>query len=82
MHVRIEHSGAAAVVLGDVAVHPEQLANPRLVYASDGDAAGAVDTRIRVLGEAADEGLPAILAHFRGAGRIVRDGDRFERQTI
>jgi glyoxylase-like metal-dependent hydrolase (beta-lactamase superfamily II) len=82
MHVRIEHSGAAAVVLGDVAVHPEQLANPRLAYASDGDAAMAAETRIRVLGEAADEGVPVVLAHLRGAGRIVRDGERFEWQTI
>jgi glyoxylase-like metal-dependent hydrolase (beta-lactamase superfamily II) len=77
MHVRVENAGAAAVVLGDVAVHPEQLADPRLVYASDGDPAAAAETRIRVLGEVADEGVPAILAHFRGAGRIRRDGDRF-----
>jgi glyoxylase-like metal-dependent hydrolase (beta-lactamase superfamily II) len=77
MHVRIEHGGAAALVLGDVAVHPEQLANPRLVYASDGDAARAAETRIRVLGEAADEGMPVVLSHFRGVGRIARDGDGF-----
>lgn len=82
MHVRVENAGAAAVVLGDVAVHPEQLADPRLVYASDGDPAAAAETRIRVLGEVADEGVPAILAHFRGAGRIRRDGDGFEWQTI
>jgi glyoxylase-like metal-dependent hydrolase (beta-lactamase superfamily II) len=77
MHVRVEHDGAAAVVLGDVAVHPEQLRDPRLVYASDGDAAVAAETRVRVLGEVADEGLPAILAHFHGVGRIRRDGAAF-----
>jgi glyoxylase-like metal-dependent hydrolase (beta-lactamase superfamily II) len=77
MHVRVDHGGEAAVILGDVAVHPEQLADPRLVYASDGDAAAAAETRIRVLGEVADEGVPAVLAHFHGAGRISRDGDGF-----
>jgi glyoxylase-like metal-dependent hydrolase (beta-lactamase superfamily II) len=82
MHVRVEHDGAAAVVLGDVAVHPEQLRDPRLVYVSDGDAAASAETRIRVLGEVADEGVPAIFAHFHSTGRIGRDGDRFVWQTI
>jgi glyoxylase-like metal-dependent hydrolase (beta-lactamase superfamily II) len=77
MHVRVEHGGAAAVVLGDVAVHEEQLADPTLVYASDGDADQAAATRIRVLGEVADEGVPVILAHLRGVGRIRREGDGF-----
>jgi glyoxylase-like metal-dependent hydrolase (beta-lactamase superfamily II) len=76
MHVRVEHDGEAALVLGDVAVHPEQLADPRLVYAGDG-AAAAAETRIRVLGEAAGEGLPVILAHLHGVGRIGRDGTGF-----
>jgi hypothetical protein len=77
MHVHVEHDGESALVLGDVAVHPEQLADPRLVYASDGDAAAAAETRIRVLGEAAEEGLPVILAHLHGVGRIGRDGAGF-----
>jgi glyoxylase-like metal-dependent hydrolase (beta-lactamase superfamily II) len=77
MHVRIEHDGVVAVVLGDVAVHSAQLDDPGLVYVSDGDAQAAAETRIRVLGQVADEGVPAILAHFRGAGRIGRDGERF-----
>ena len=77
MHVRVEHEGAAAVVLGDVVVHPEQLADPRLVYASDGDAEAAAATRVRVLGELADEGIPVIAAHFHGVGRIERAGDGF-----
>jgi glyoxylase-like metal-dependent hydrolase (beta-lactamase superfamily II) len=77
MHVRVEDGGEAAVVLGDVAVHQEQLADPGLVYVSDGDAEAAAATRIRVLGELADEGVPVIAAHFRGAGRVVRDGDGF-----
>jgi glyoxylase-like metal-dependent hydrolase (beta-lactamase superfamily II) len=77
MHVRVEHDGAAAVVLGDVAVHAEQLADPGLVYVSEGDAPAAAETRVRVLGQVADEGVPAILAHFHGVGRISRDGERF-----
>ena len=77
VHVRVDHGGAAAAILGDVVVHPEQLASPRLVYVSDGDAEAAAETRIRVLGELADEGIPALAAHFHGAGRIGRDGDGF-----
>jgi glyoxylase-like metal-dependent hydrolase (beta-lactamase superfamily II) len=77
-HVRVEHSGTAALILGDVAVHEEQLADPRLAYVSDGDAASAAETRIRVLGEAADQGVPVSLAHLHGAGRVTRAGDGFE----
>jgi glyoxylase-like metal-dependent hydrolase (beta-lactamase superfamily II) len=77
MHLRVEHGGEAALVLGDVAVHLEQLADPRLVYASDGDPEAAAETRIRVLSEAAGEGVPVILAHVQGAGRIGRDGAGF-----
>jgi glyoxylase-like metal-dependent hydrolase (beta-lactamase superfamily II) len=77
MHVRVEDGGEAAVVLGDVAVFEEQLADPGLVYASDGDADAAAATRARVLGELADEGVPVFLAHFRGAGRIARQGSGF-----
>jgi glyoxylase-like metal-dependent hydrolase (beta-lactamase superfamily II) len=82
VHVRVEDGDAAAVVLGDVVVHPEQLADPRLVYVSDGDADAAAATRIRVLGELADEGIPVIAAHFHGAGRIRRDGDRFAWEAL
>ena len=72
MHVRVEDGDEAAVVLGDVAVFEEQLADPGLVYASDGDADAAATTRARVLGELADEGVPVFVAHFPGAGRIAR----------
>jgi glyoxylase-like metal-dependent hydrolase (beta-lactamase superfamily II) len=77
MHVRVEDGGDAAVVLGDVAVHEEQLADPGLVYASDGDAEAAADTRMRVLGELAEEGVPVIVSHFRGPGRLERAGKAF-----
>ncbi len=77
MHLRVEDGGEAAVVLGDVAVHEGQLADPGLIYASDGDAEAAAATRARVLGELADEGVPVIAAHFRGAGRVVHAGDGF-----
>ena len=77
MHVRVEDGGEAAVVLGDVAVYDGQLADPGLVYASDGDAETAVATRVRVLRELADEGVPVLAGHFRGAGRVTRAGDGF-----
>jgi glyoxylase-like metal-dependent hydrolase (beta-lactamase superfamily II) len=77
MHVRVEDGGEAAVVLGDVVVHEEQLADPGLVYASDGDAEAAAATRARVLGELADEGVPVIVSHFRDVGRVARDGRGF-----
>jgi glyoxylase-like metal-dependent hydrolase (beta-lactamase superfamily II) len=82
MHVRVEDGGEAAVVLGDVVVHEEQLADPRLVYVSDGDADAAASTRIRVLGELADEGVPVIVSHFHGAGRIERAGDAFRWRSL
>ena len=82
VHVRVEHGGAAAVILGDVVVHPEQLADPRLVYASDGDSDAAAATRERVLAELADEGVSVIAAHFHGAGRIGRQGDGFSWSPI
>lgn len=77
MHVRIEHGGSAAVVLGDVVVDVAQVHDPRLVYASDGDAEAAAETRARVLGGLADEGVPVTAAHLRGIGRLRRDGDGF-----
>lgn len=77
MHLRVEDGGEAAVVLGDVVVFDGQLTDPGLVYASDGDAETAVATRVRVLGELADEGVPVLVAHFRGAGRVRRAGDGF-----
>ena len=76
MHLRVD-GGEAAVVLGDVVVFEEQLADPGLVYGSDGDAESAIATRARVLAELADEGVPVLAAHFRGAGRIARAGDGF-----
>jgi glyoxylase-like metal-dependent hydrolase (beta-lactamase superfamily II) len=77
VHVRVEDGDAAAVVLGDVVVHEAQLGDPSLVYVSDGDVQAAAETRSRVLGEAADERVPVIAAHFHGIGRIDRAGDGF-----
>ena len=76
-HVRVDHGGSSALIIGDVVVHPEQVADPHLVYASDGEGETAAATRVRVLGELADEEVPAIAAHFRGPGRLARAGDGF-----
>jgi glyoxylase-like metal-dependent hydrolase (beta-lactamase superfamily II) len=77
VHVRVENGGEAAVILGDVVVYEEQLRDPRLVYVSDGDADAAAETRLRVLGALAEEGVPVIAAHLHGPGRVERDGDGF-----
>ena len=82
MHLRIEDGADALVALGDVVVHPEQLADPNLVYVSDGDAVAAAATRMRVLGELADEGVQVIAAHLPGAGRFRRVGERFEWEPL
>lgn len=69
--------GDAGYILGDVAVHPAQLAQPSLTYAiGDGDPEQAAATRRRVLAELADEELTVAACHFPGTGlgRIVRSG--------
>lgn len=64
-----------AYLLGDVAVHPAQLADPSLSFVlGDGDRQRAEATRRRVLAKLADEGLVVASPHFPGSGfgRVVR----------
>ena len=77
LSVRIESGGDRLVVLGDVVVHELQVADPGIVYVSDHDATLAADTRRRVLGQLADEGVRVIVSHFRGSGRFERAGKGF-----
>jgi glyoxylase-like metal-dependent hydrolase (beta-lactamase superfamily II) len=77
MHLRVENGGEAAVILGDVVVHEEQVRDPHLVYVSDGDADAAAQTRIRVLRELAEEGVPVIAAHLPSPARVGREGGGF-----
>ena len=68
MGVRV---GDELVILGDVAVHPAQLARPELVYVSDDDAELSARTRRDVL--AAYGGRILACGHFpaSGFGRLV-----------
>ena len=68
MSVRV---GDELVILGDVAVHPAQLARPRLVYVSDDDADRSARTREEALSAYGDRILAC--GHFPGSGfgRIV-----------
>ena len=65
------------VVLGDVVVHHLQVTDPDIVYVSDVAPAAAAETRRRLLGTLADEGIPVVVSHFRGAGRFERAGKGF-----
>jgi glyoxylase-like metal-dependent hydrolase (beta-lactamase superfamily II) len=74
-HISVDVRGAArrAVVIGDVAVHPIQLHDPRLAYVFDEDAAVAATTRERVLQELADSDVVVGAGHFPGGrGRVTR----------
>lgn len=68
MSVRV---GDELVILGDVAVHPAQLARPGLVYVSDDDADRSAQTREKALSAHGDRILAC--GHFPGSGfgRIV-----------
>ena len=63
MSVRV---GDELVVLGDVAVHPAQLARPDLIYVSDDDPEQSARTREEVLAVFGDRILAA--GHFPGSG--------------
>ena len=72
LSVRLESEGDELMILGDVVVHPAQVADPDLVYASDEDATVATETRRHVLSNLAENGTTAVVSHFAGAGRFTR----------
>ena len=63
MSVRVDDE---LVILGDIAVHPAQLARPELVYVSDGDADRSARTREETLSVYGDRILAC--GHFPGSG--------------
>ncbi len=77
--VRIISEGAEALITGDMAHHPVQMAFPAWHVKSDHDAALSEATRTRVFADAADRGVLLIGSHFYAptAGRVVRDGEVF-----
>jgi glyoxylase-like metal-dependent hydrolase (beta-lactamase superfamily II) len=79
-HVSVEVRGErrTAFVIGDVAVHPLQLHDPRLPYAFDEDAAIAAATRESVFRDLADADVVVAAGHFPvGLGRVGVRGRGF-----
>ena len=64
-------------VLGDLAAHELQIADPELVFVNDMDPQQAAATRRRVIEELADEDATVIVGHFYGRGRFERAGKGF-----
>lgn len=68
------------LIMGDTANHSViALSHPEWSFGSDLDAAQATETRRRICGRAADEGLRVAAYHwaFPGFGYITRDGEGF-----
>jgi len=70
--------GADTVLLGDLAVHELQLADPGVAYAFEDDPATVAAARRRVLPQLAASGAAVGLGHLRPPlGRIESAGDGF-----
>jgi glyoxylase-like metal-dependent hydrolase (beta-lactamase superfamily II) len=76
--VMIESEGERAVITGDVAHHPCQMAHPDWTF-GDNDRTAAVLTRARLFAAWADQTILVIGTHFAAptAGHVVRDGAAF-----
>jgi glyoxylase-like metal-dependent hydrolase (beta-lactamase superfamily II) len=76
--VMIESEGARAVITGDMAHHPCQMAHPNWSI-GDNDRKAAALTRSRLFAEWADQPILVIGTHFAAptAGHVVRDGAAF-----
>jgi glyoxylase-like metal-dependent hydrolase (beta-lactamase superfamily II) len=80
--VRITSKGEEALITGDMAHHPSQVAHTDWGLPIDFDPDLAIKTRQEVFSDAADRKILVIGTHWAGAtaGRVVREGDslRFE----
>jgi glyoxylase-like metal-dependent hydrolase (beta-lactamase superfamily II) len=78
--VRISSGGEEAVITGDMAHHPIQIAEPHLGLVVDTDPATAVETRRRLFDGCAGTPTLVIGTHFAGpsAGRVVAHGDTWK----
>lgn len=74
--IRIRSKGAEALITGDFAHHPCQLAHPEWASSADFDKDASTETRRRMFGSLAGEGTLVIGTHFASptAGRVVPDG--------
>jgi glyoxylase-like metal-dependent hydrolase (beta-lactamase superfamily II) len=77
--VLINSKGQRAMITGDFAHHPCQMARPEWSSTFDSDSTQSEVTRRRVFGELAGEPVLLIGTHFSGptAGLVERDGDSF-----
>ena len=75
--VRIRSKGEEALITGDFAHHPCQLAHPEWAATVDFDQQASTATRRRVFGDLAGSGVLMIGTHFATptAGRVARDGE-------
>ncbi len=82
MSVRITSEGEEALLMGDVAHHPCQLAQPDWSSAVDHDPAQSARTRRELFGRLAGTPVLALGGHFTGpgGGRVVVDGEAFRLQ--
>ena len=75
----IESEGQSAVITGDIAHHPCQLAHPEWATTLDSDTRAAAATRAKLFAEWADQPTLVIGTHYAAptAGRVKRDGAAF-----
>jgi glyoxylase-like metal-dependent hydrolase (beta-lactamase superfamily II) len=78
--VVIESKGEQAMITGDFAHHPCQMARPEWCSTADFDPAAAESTRRRIFAELAGKPVLVIGTHFAGptAGFVERDGDVYK----
>jgi glyoxylase-like metal-dependent hydrolase (beta-lactamase superfamily II) len=77
MSVHIRSDGEEALLTGDVAHHPCQMAHPDWSSTADSDPVRSAATRRELFGRFADTPTLVIGGHF-DAGHIRRDGDAFK----
>lgn len=75
--IRIRSQGQEALITGDFAHHPCQLAHPEWASSADYDKDASTATRRRMFGALEGSGVLVIGTHFATptAGHIVRDGE-------
>jgi glyoxylase-like metal-dependent hydrolase (beta-lactamase superfamily II) len=78
--VMINSKGARAIITGDFAHHPCQMAHPEWSSTADYDPVAAEATRHRILSAVANQPILVIGTHFAGptAGHVIRDGQTYK----
>ena len=77
MSIHIRSNGEEALLTGDVAHHPCQMAHLEWSSTADSDPVQSVVTRRELFSRFADTPVLVIGGHFN-AGHIQRDGDAFK----